>query len=155
MLIDDFFKRGKDFLGCEIPIMCGAMTWISDPKLVSAVANAGGFGLLAGGNSPVEIFENEILATRQMTENPFGVNLITVAPVYHDQLRMVCEQKCDVVVFAGSIPKSFEIEMAKNSGAKVICFASTGTLAMSLIDRGADASFLKDPKPGGISVRYR
>jgi len=149
MLIDKFFERGRKFLGCDIPIMCGAMTWISEHSLVSAVANAGGFGLLAGGNAPVDVFEKEIVAAREMTEKPFGVNLITIAPFYRDQLKMVCDQKCEVVVFAGSIPKGSEIEMAKKSGARVICFASTAALAMSLIDRGADALILEGSEAGG------
>jgi len=50
MLIDKFFENGRQFLGCKYPIMCGAMTWVSDPKLVSATGNAGGFGLLEPGN---------------------------------------------------------------------------------------------------------
>jgi enoyl-[acyl-carrier protein] reductase II len=49
MLIDRFLKTGSQFLGCKYPIMCGAMTWISDPKLIKAVGEAGGFGLIAGG----------------------------------------------------------------------------------------------------------
>ena len=56
MLIDKFFKKGRAFLGCKYPIMCGAMTWVSDPKLVSSIGNEGGFGLLAGGNTKVEEF---------------------------------------------------------------------------------------------------
>jgi enoyl-[acyl-carrier protein] reductase II len=51
-LSDKLFKRGSDFLGVKYPIICGAMTWVSEPKLVSAVSNAGGFGCLAGGNTP-------------------------------------------------------------------------------------------------------
>lgn len=89
MLIDRFFDRGRQFLGCRYPIMCGAMTWVSDPKLVTAIGNAGGFGLLAGGNAPLEILEEQIIETTQLSENPFGVNLITLAPVYKDQLELL------------------------------------------------------------------
>ena len=53
-------ERGAEFLGCRYPIMCGAMTWVSDARLVTAVGKAGGFGLLAGGNAPVDVFEAEI-----------------------------------------------------------------------------------------------
>ena len=63
MLIDRFLKAGREFLGCEYPIMCGAMTWVSDPQLVSAIGNAGGFGLLAGGNTPIDVFERQIVET--------------------------------------------------------------------------------------------
>ena len=149
MLIDKFFEKGKAFLGCKYPIMCGAMTWLSDPKLVSTIGNAGGFGLLAGGNTPVDIFEEQIIETQELTDKPFGVNLITLAPVYESQLELVCKLGCPFVVFAGSIPKKSEIEKAKRCGAKVICFASTAPLAHSLIDRGADGLILEGSEAGG------
>jgi enoyl-[acyl-carrier protein] reductase II len=149
MLIDTFFEKGSRFLGCHYPIMCGAMTWVSDPKLVASIGNAGGFGLLAGGNLPVEVLEKQIIETREMTDSPCGVNLITLAPAYKDQLDLLCQQRCDVIVFAGGIPKKGEIEQAKGSGAKVICFASTAMLAKELINRGVDALMLEGSEAGG------
>ncbi len=149
MLIDRFFETGRNFLGCKYPIMCGAMTWVSDPKLVTAVGEAGGFGLLAGGNAPVEVLKEQVETTRRMSDNPFGVNIITLAPVYHDQLNLICDLGCQYIVFAGGIPKKKEIEQAKSSGAKVICFAPTDLLAMQLIDRGVDALMLEGSEAGG------
>ncbi|MGD9302269.1 MAG: nitronate monooxygenase family protein [Desulfobacterales bacterium] len=149
MLIDIFLKTGRAFLGCKYPIMCGAMTWVSDPKLVSTIGNAGGFGLLAGGNTPVDIFEEQIIETLELTDKPFGVNLITLAPVYEGQLELVCKLGCQFVVFAGSIPKKSEIEKAKRCGARVICFAPTAPLAHNLIERGADALILEGSEAGG------
>ena len=149
MLIDKFFEPGRNFLGCKYPIMCGAMTWVSDPNLVSTIGNAGGFGLLAGGNTPVDIFEEQIIETRELTDRPFGVNLITLAPVYEAQLELVCKLGCQFVVFAGSIPKKSEIEKAKRCGARVICFASTAPLAHNLIEKGADALILEGSEAGG------
>ncbi|MEE4263793.1 MAG: nitronate monooxygenase [Desulfobacteraceae bacterium] len=149
MLIDKFFKIGREFLGCRYPIMCGAMTWVSDPKLVSTTGNAGGFGLLAGGNTPVDIFEEQIIETKKLTDKPFGVNLITLAPVYESQLELVCKLGCPFVVFAGNIPKKSEIEKAKQCGARVICFAPTAPLAHNLIERGADALILEGSEAGG------
>jgi enoyl-[acyl-carrier protein] reductase II len=149
MLIDRFFDRGREFLGCRYPIMCGAMTWVSDPKLVTAVGNAGGFGLLAGGNAPLEILEKQIIDTTQLSENPFGINLITLAPVYKEQLDLVCRMNCRFIVFAGGIPKQKEMEQAKEAGAKVICFAPTAPLAHKLIERGANALMLEGSEAGG------
>ena len=149
MLIDRFIDIGREFLGCKYPIMCGAMTWISDPKLVSVVGNCGGFGLLAGGNAPVEVLKNQVLETREMTAHPFGANIITLAPVYKDQLNLVCDLECEFIVFAGGIPKKNEIQQAKKAGAKVICFASTAPLAIMLIERGADALILEGSEAGG------
>jgi enoyl-[acyl-carrier protein] reductase II len=149
MLIDGFFKHGREFLGTRYPIMCGAMTWISDPKMVSCVCNAGGFGLLAGANAPAEVLREQILETRRMTRCPFGVNIITLAPAYAGHLNLACDLGCGFVVFAGGIPKKKEIRQAKATGAKTICFASTEALAMSLIERGADALILEGSEAGG------
>lgn len=149
MLVEKLFGKGRDFLGSRVPIICGAMTWISDHKLVSAMGQAGGFGQLAGGNAPVEELRKEIELTLEQSDDPFGVNLITVAPNYHGQLEMVAEMGVPVVVFAGAIPKRAEIQKAKDAGAKVICFAPTLILARRMIDQGADALILEGSEAGG------
>ncbi len=149
MLIERFLKTGREFLGCKFPIMCGAMTWISDPKLVSAMGQAGGFGLLAGGNAPVDVLRDQIDETRNMTDHPFGVNIITLAPAYKEHLDLICDLGCETIVFAGGIAKKSEIQQAKNSGARVICFASTSPLAHMMIERGADALILEGSEAGG------
>jgi enoyl-[acyl-carrier protein] reductase II len=149
MLIERFLKVGQTFLGCKYPIMCGAMTWISDPELVKAVGDAGGFGLIAGGNAPMEVLREQVNETRKISQRPFGVNVITLAPVYKDQLNLVCDLGCEFIVFAGGIPKRSEIAQAKESGAKVICFAPTAPLAHMLVDRGTDALILEGSEAGG------
>ncbi len=149
MLIDQFFRRGQEFLGCRYPITCGAMTWISDYKLVGDVGEAGGFGFLAGGNTPIDLLEKEIQRVHEYTDKPFGINLITVSPIYKEQLRLVCDMQCDIVMFAGSIPREPEIRRAQDAGAKVICFAPTAPLALRLIKMGADALMLEGSEAGG------
>ncbi|MDJ0763885.1 MAG: nitronate monooxygenase [Myxococcota bacterium] len=149
MIVESLMQAGSAFLGSTYPIICGAMTWVSDAKLVAAIGNAGGFGLLAGGNAEVEALREEILLTRQGTQHPFGVNLITIAPNYRKQLDMVCEMGCSKVVFAGSFPRAAEIAKAKESGAQVICFAPTQVVAHKLIDWGADALILEGSEAGG------
>ena len=149
MLLDRLFARGSSFLGVRYPIICGAMTWISDYRLVGAVAGAGAFGLLAGGNAPVEGLRDEIEKTREGTPHPFGVNLITIAPNYQDHLALAVEMRVPTIVFAGSIPRGSEIARAKDSGARVICFAATDMLAHKLIDQGADALILEGSEAGG------
>ena len=149
MLIDRFFEKGRTFLGSAFPIMCGAMTWVSDPHLVSTIGNVGGFGLLAAGNMPAADLCAQIEQTRQLTRHPFGINIITLAPAYQEHLNLACEMGCEFIVFAGGIPKKREIQQAKEAGAKVICFASTAPLAMMLIERGADALMLEGSEAGG------
>ena len=148
-MLTPFLKRGSEFLNVKYPILCGAMTWVSEPQLVAAVCNSGCFGCLAGGNAPVDILHKQILETRSLTQNPFAVNLITIAPAYHDQLDMLKEMKVPYIVFAGSFPKEKEVLAAKETGAKVMCFASTVSIAERMIKFGADAIILEGSEAGG------
>ena len=148
-LLTPMFKRGSEFLGCRYPIICGAMTWVSEPKLVSAVCNNGCFGCIAGGNAPTDILAGQIEETRTLTENNFAVNLITIAPSYKEHLAMLKDAKVPYIVFAGSFPRESEIAAAKATGAKVMCFASTISIADRMIRFGADAIILEGSEAGG------
>ncbi|MBR7121051.1 MAG: nitronate monooxygenase [Lentisphaeria bacterium] len=143
------FKRGSGFLGTKYPIICGAMTWVSEPKLVSAVCNNGCFGCIAGGNAPTDILAKQIEETRSLTKNNFGVNLITIAPSYLSHLEMLKDAHVPYIIFAGSFPKEKEILAAKATGAKVMCFASTISIADRMIRFGADAIILEGSEAGG------
>lgn len=147
--LDKVWRRGKDFLGSELPVMCGAMTWISDPQLVSLVSNLGAFGVLAAGNMPPGLFAQYVDDTRVRTSRPFGGNVITIAPNYLSHLDILCERRVSHIVFAGSIPRASEVQKAKDSGAKVLCFASTGSIAARMIEYGADALILEGSEAGG------
>ncbi|MDD3119294.1 MAG: nitronate monooxygenase [Victivallales bacterium] len=147
--IKKLMQKGSDFLQCQYPIICGAMTWVTEPKLASAVCNAGGFASLAGGNAPPEILKQQVEEMRRRTDRPFGVNLITIAPNYHQHLELLHELKVPYVIFAGSFPKQNEIETAKKAGAKVMCFASTLSIAKRMIRYGADAIILEGMEAGG------
>lgn len=148
-LLDLLSKQGRDFLGVRYPFICGAMTWVSEPTLVAAVNNAGGFGCLAGANLPSKVLEQQIIETRRLTSKPFGVNLITIAPTYRDHLALVAELQMDFVVFAGNFPHRSEVALAKAGGAKVLCFASTHSIADRMLDYGADALILEGMEAGG------
>ena len=143
------WKRGTDFLGTRYAIMCGAMTWVSDTNLVSAISNEGGFGVLAGGNMPPEILAKEIAKTREMTRNPFGVNLITVAPVFKEQVEVVIRERCPFIFFAGSIPSGRDIAEVKAAGLKLDCFAPVLSLAKRMIKQGVDALVIEGNEAGG------
>lgn len=143
------WKRGTDFLGVRHAILCGGMTWVSESSLVSAISNAGGFGVLAAGNMPPELLEKEIALTREKTKFPFGVNLITVAPSYQSHIDIVVAAKVPFVVFAGSIPSGKDIARAKEAGCKVIAFAPVLALAKRLVKQGADALVIEGNEAGG------
>ncbi len=143
------WKRGTDFLGTRYAILCGAMTWVSESNLVAAISNAGGFGVLAGGNMPPDLLAKEIGATRRKTKFPFGVNLITVAPNFRDHIEVVIREKAPFVIFAGSIPSGKDIEQVKASGTRLLCFAPVLSLARRLIKQGVDALVIEGNEAGG------
>lgn len=147
--LDRISRQGRDFLGVRYPYICGAMTWVSEPGLVAAVCNAGGFASLAGGNTPASILEQQIQETRQLTDQPFGLNVITIAPAYQDHLALAQELKLPFVIFAGSFPRRKEVQQIKDTGAKVLCFASTESIAQRMVDYGADALVLEGMEAGG------
>jgi len=147
--IDRISQRGREFLGVRYPFICGAMTWVSDPKLIAAVGEAGGFACLAGGNTPTEILRQQIHETRRLTDKPFGLNLITIAPAYKEHLALIEELKPPLVIFAGSIPRESEVALAKKTGAKTLCFASTMSIARRMLSYGADALILEGMEAGG------
>ena len=142
-------QRGCDFLGTDYAILCGAMSWVSERNLVSAISNAGGFGVIACGAMTPELLDAEIAATKALTGKPFGVNLITMHPMLFD-LIAVCEKHgVTHVVLAGGIPPKGSVEAIKAFGAKVIVFAPTLALAKKLLRSGGDALVIEGMEAGG------
>jgi enoyl-[acyl-carrier protein] reductase II len=144
-------QRGTDFLGCETAILCGAMSWVSERNLVSAISNAGGFGVIACGAMTPELLDAEIVATKAMTDRPFGVNLITMHPQLFDLIEVCSRHGVGHVVLAGGIPPKGSVEAIKGGAnpARVICFAPTLALAKKLLRSGADALVIEGMEAGG------
>jgi enoyl-[acyl-carrier protein] reductase II len=147
--LERLWARGRDFLGVEFPILAGAMTWISDSRFTAAVSRAGAFGCLAAGNMPPEQLQEEIRATRELTDRPFAVNLITIAPNYRALLEVAAAERVPFIVFAGSYPRRPEIRLAKQGGARVLSFAANESTARRLISSGIDALILEGSEAGG------
>ena len=141
--------RGAEFLGSDVAIMAGAMSWVSERNLVSAMSNAGGFGVIACGAMTPDLLDAEIAATRAMTDKPFGVNLITMHPALFDLIAVCAKHAVGHVVLAGGLPPKGSLEAIKASGAKVICFAPTLALAKKLIRSGVDALVIEGMEAGG------
>ncbi|MEZ5654316.1 MAG: nitronate monooxygenase [Sphingobium sp.] len=141
--------RGTALLGCDVAILCGAMSWVSERNLVSAVSNAGGFGLIACGAMTPELLDTEIAATKALTDKPFGVNLITMHPQLMDLIAVCAKHQIGHVVLAGGLPPKGSIEAIKGSGAKVICFAPAMALAKKLVRSGVDALIIEGNEAGG------
>lgn len=142
-------QRGTDFLGCESAILCGAMSWVSERNLVSAISNAGGFGVIACGAMTPDLLDAEIAATKALTDRPFGVNLITMHPQLFDLIEICRKYQVSHVVLAGGIPPKGSVEAIKDFGAKVIVFAPTLALAKKLLRSGGDALVIEGMEAGG------
>jgi enoyl-[acyl-carrier protein] reductase II len=141
--------RGVDFLGSEVAILCGAMSWVSERHLVSAMSNAGGFGLIACGAMTPELLDNEIAETKKLTAKPFGVNLITMHPMLFDLIEVCNKHQVSHVVLAGGLPPTGSLDAIKANGAKLICFAPALALAKKLIRSGVDALVVEGMEAGG------
>ena len=148
-MLDNVWRKGRDFLGVKSPIMAGGMTWISDFKLVKAVSDAGGFPVFAGGNMPPEMFEAEVDRLLAEINKPFAVNLITIAPFYRDHFEIIKSKKVPFVIFAGNFPKKREVQEMSAAGKKTISFASTESIAKKQIAWGIDALILEGSEAGG------
>jgi enoyl-[acyl-carrier protein] reductase II len=142
-------KRGTDFLGSEVAIMAGAMSWVSERNLVSAMSNAGGFGVIACGAMSPDLLDAEIAATKALTSKPFGVNLITMHPQLSELIDVCTKHNVGHVVLAGGLPPAGSIDRIKGSGAKLMCFAPALALAKKLIRSGVDALVVEGMEAGG------
>ena len=142
-------KRGTDFLGCEVAIMGGAMSWISERNLVSAMSNAGAFGVIACGAMTPELLDTEIAETKARTAKPFGVNLITMHPQLSELIDVCTRHEVGHIVLAGGLPPGGAIERIKGAGAKLICFAPALALAKKLMRSGMDALVIEGMEAGG------
>jgi enoyl-[acyl-carrier protein] reductase II len=142
-------RRGAEFLGSEHAILCGAMSWVSERNLVSAISNAGGFGVIACGAMTPDLLDAEIAGTRALTDKPFGVNLITMHPQIFELIAVCGKHGVGHVVLAGGIPPKGSVEAIKEFGAKVIVFAPTLALAKKLLRSGGDALVIEGMEAGG------
>jgi enoyl-[acyl-carrier protein] reductase II len=146
---DSLQARGAGFLGTELAIMGGAMSWVSERHLVSAISNAGGFGVIACGAMPPELLEKEIAATQALTSKPFGVNLITMHPKLDELVQVCLSAKVGHIVLAGGIPPGPAVRAVKDGGAKLIAFAPALVLAKRFVKSGVDALVIEGSEAGG------
>ncbi|MCU0888610.1 MAG: nitronate monooxygenase [Rubritepida sp.] len=147
--LDALWARGTAFLGTEVAIMGGAMSWVSERHLVSAISNAGGFGVIACGSMNPALLDAEIAATKAMTSRPFGVNLITMHPALDDLIGVCLAHGVGHIVLAGGLPPPGAIRRVKDGGARLVCFTPALSLGKKLVRSGADALVIEGSEAGG------
>jgi enoyl-[acyl-carrier protein] reductase II len=137
-----------ELLNIEYPILQGGMAWVADASLASAVSNAGGLGIIAGANAPVEYVREQIRKAKTLTDKPFGVNIMLLSPNADELARVVCEEGVKVVTTGAGNPGKY-VEMWKSNGIKVIPVVPSVALAKRMERCGADAVIAEGCESGG------
>lgn len=143
-----FNSKICEILNIKYPIFQGAMAWIADSSLASAVSNAGGLGIIAAGNAPAEIVREQIRKTKELTDKPFGVNIMLLSPFAEDIAKLVCEEGVKVITTGAGNPGKY-MEMWKAHGIKVIPVVPSVALAKRMERSGADALVVEGGEAGG------
>lgn len=141
-------KKITEVLGIKYPIIQGGMAWVSEAKLASAVSNAGGAGIISSGGRTTEYVREQIQETRKLTDKPFGVNVMLMAPNKDEIIDVICEEKPAFVTLGAGNPVPFFAKL-KEAGIKVIPVVPNVKLAKRVEAAGADAVVIEGMEAGG------
>ncbi len=141
--------RITEILGIKYPIIQGGMAWIAESTLASAVSNAGGLGLIAGGSAPIDYLREQIRKTKAAVgDKPFGVNIMLMSPNAEELAKLVIEEGVPVVTTGAGNPGKF-MAAWKEAGIKVIPVIPSVALAKRMERAGADAVVAEGTESGG------
>ncbi len=140
--------RITELLEIENPIIQGGMAWVAEHNLAAAVSEAGGLGLIGGANAPGEVVREEICRVREITKNPFGVNVMLMSPHAEDVSRVVVEEGIKVVTTGAGNPEKY-MNLWKKAGIKVIPVVASVAMAKRMERMGADAVVAEGMESGG------
>ncbi|KNF08773.1 oxidoreductase, 2-nitropropane dioxygenase family [Gottschalkia purinilytica] len=135
-------------LNIQYPIIQGGMAWIATGELAAAVSNAGGLGIIGCGNAPAEVIKKEIQKVKNLTDKPFGANVMLLSPHVDDIIELLYEEKVPVITTGAGNPGKY-IEKFKSIGTKVIPVVPTVALAKRMEKLGADAIIIEGTEAGG------
>ena len=137
-----------DRIGIEYPIFQGGMAWVSEHILAAAVSNAGGLGIISAMNAPGEYLRKEIRACREMTDRPFGVNVMLMSPHAPEVARVILEEKVPVVTTGAGLPGVYMKEWVP-AGIKVVPVVPSVAIAKRVAREGATAVIAEGCESGG------
>jgi enoyl-[acyl-carrier protein] reductase II len=140
--------RITELLGIEYPILQGGMAWIAESTLASAVSNGGGAGIIAGGSAPIDYLREQIRKTKELTDKPFGVNIMLMSPNADDLAQLVIDEKVAFVTTGAGNPAQY-MKAWKDANIKVIPVVATVNLAKRMERSGADAIIAEGTESGG------
>ena len=137
-----------ELLGIEYPIIQGGMAWVAEYHLAAAVSNAGGLGLIGAASAPAEWVRDQIRKAKELTDRPFGVNIMLMSPYAEEVAQVVVEEGVKVVTTGAGNPEKY-MEMWKKAGVKVIPVVASAALAKRMERCGADAVVAEGCEAGG------
>lgn len=140
--------RITELLGIQYPIIQGGMAWVAEHNLAAAVSNAGGLGLIGGANAPGEAVREEIRHAKELTDKPFGVNVMLLSPHAEDVAKVVVEEGIQVITTGAGSPEKY-MGMWKEAGIKVIPVVASVALARRMERCGAAAVVAEGCESGG------
>lgn len=141
-------NRLCDLLGIKYPIIQGGMAWVATAELAAAVSNGGGLGLIAAGGAPADVVREQIKKCRELTDKPFGVNVMLMSPFADEVMQVVIEEKPAVVATGAGNPGKY-IEPLKAAGVKILPVVASVALAQKMEKQGADAVIAEGTEAGG------
>lgn len=140
--------RITELLGIEYPVIQGGMAWVADYHLAAAVANAGGLGIIGAGGAPAAAVIEQIEKCKQLTDKPFGVNIMLLNPEADAIAQAVVDMGVKVVTTGAGSPEKY-MSMWKSAGVKVIPVVASVALAKRMERCGADALVAEGTESGG------
>ena len=140
--------RVTELLGMEKPIIQGGMAWVAESHLAAAVSEAGGFGLIGAANAPADVVRTYIREAKELTDRPFGVNIMLLSPFADDIARVVVEEGVAAVTTGAGNPEKYMAQW-KEADIKVIPVVASVALAKRMERCGADAVVAEGTESGG------
>ena len=140
--------RITELLGIEYPVIQGGMAWVAEHHLAAAVSNAGGLGIIGAGGAPAEFVREQIRKVKEVTDKPFGVNVMLMNPEADAIAQVIVDEGVKVVTTGAGNPSKY-MEMWKAAGVKVIPVVASVAMAKLMERGGADAIVAEGMESGG------
>lgn len=138
----------NELLGIEYPIIQGGMAWVAEYHLAAAVSEAGGLGLIGAASAPAEWVREQIRKGKELTDKPFGVNIMLMSPYADEVAEVAVEEGVKVVTTGAGNPEKY-MKLWKEAGIKVIPVVASVALAKRMERCGADAVVAEGSEAGG------
>lgn len=141
-------NRICEILGIKYPIFQGGMAWVSTYHLAAAVSEAGGIGIIAAGNADAEYVRNQIRSAKELTDKPFGVNVMLRSPFVEDVMKVILEEKVALITTGAGNPGKY-VKALKEAGIKIFPVVPSVPLAKRLEQEGVDGLIAEGTESGG------